>query len=165
MDDAAQRIKRNIEILKRKKQEIKDGKLGKLYDNNKVYDHIDRYKLNMEMVMWIVNTDSLLYRHSKQYRRNKQKNKEIAGILFGLYYVFNAFKHNMDILSTEEIEKESFLGLRGYFIANNKWLDDSKLDKNHDAYEAFEEYLVGKNVYEIFSKAVAFLVSQNKKIN
>ena len=166
MDDIILRMERNIEILQRKKQEIKDGKLGKLYGNNKVADHVDRYRLNMEMVMWIVNTDALFYRHSKRYKKNKTMDKEINGIWFGVYYVFNSFKHNLVIISPEDVEKTPFFGMEGFSIANNKWLNDPNLDKEYDkkAYEAYEQYLVGKNVYEIFSRAVTFLVSQFYKI-
>lgn len=158
------RMQRNIEILTMKKQEIHNAKMA--VGRKKSWSDAERYKLNMEMLTWIVNTDTLLFKFTNNHWNDKEKFKkskgsegnEEQGILLGLYYAFNCFKHNKNILSMETVNtEESFLSFK---IAKNEWVKSSELLKHKDTYEFYVEYLQGKSVGEIFEKAITYLVQQ-----
>ena len=123
------KMKQNLEILQIKKEELNVAK--KAIGRNKVWSDTERYKLNIEMLTWIVNTDSLLLKISKKHRdeknnlkySNNTKGNKDQGILLGLYYAFNCFKHNFSILSIETIkENDLFIdnGETKYVIASNE---------------------------------------------
>lgn len=103
------KMKRNIEILKQKKQSIVDSKFGRNEDA-KVGDDTERFMLNMEMLTWIINTDSLFLNTSEEYKRNKIifKVKETLrknGNVFNITELANSLKvRNRTIL--EEIYAE-----------------------------------------------------------
>lgn len=172
MNNVEIRMKRNIEILRIKQQEIQNAKMAKNRDT--VWSDTERYKLNMEMLTWIVNTDSLLFKFSKDHWGDKDKFKKsngadgnkIQGILLGLYYAFNCFKHNLKILSMEKTNYISLFEIEDtkYIIASTEWSESSELLNLKDEYYPFyADYLEGESVHEVFEKAVSFLVEQSKK--
>lgn len=166
MNDFRLRMKKSVEILDMKLQEINDTKNA--IGRKKVWSDTERYKLNMETLTWIINTDSLLLKNDKDYEKckiNFRKNfdkipsvDEEQGVLLGLYFAFNVFKHNMDILSIETmkyIPMDAFkTNDNDYTIARNEWLD---VVSNEDKYKYYEKYLKEKNVEIIFKSAINYL--------
>lgn len=61
MTDFRLRMKKIVEILDMKLQEINDAKMA--IGRKKVWSDTERYKLNMETLAWIINTDSLLFKN------------------------------------------------------------------------------------------------------
>ena len=61
MTDFRLRMKKIVEILDMKLQEINDAKMA--IGRKKVWSDTERYKLNMETLTWIINTDSLLFKN------------------------------------------------------------------------------------------------------
>ncbi|WP_373892939.1 hypothetical protein [Virgibacillus sp. CBA3643] len=170
MNNLHERLERSIEILKMKQQEIRDAKMA--HNRGTVWSDTERYKLNMEMLTWIVNTDTLFLKTSNQYSQDKQQaqnsdrnpeNKE-QEILLGLYHAFNCFKHNARILSMETINTDETIkfGDTEYTIANNKWSSDP-IGEKQNTYKFYKNHLKGKNVEPIFNRAVGYLVSYYNK--
>lgn len=166
-DDVKLRVLWHGDILKKVQQDLKDSTS---LDRDKVLLDPERYKLNMEVLTWIVNTDSLFLMHSKEYKNSRSRDIKTDGILWGLYYAFNCFKHNMNIASIEKMEEKehNLLKFMNMKIASIDWIssDDDRLDtkKNKHAYDAYAEYLSGKSVREIFDFALRFLLLQYEKI-
>ncbi|MGE7113711.1 hypothetical protein [Lysinibacillus sp. NPDC047702] len=69
MTDFRLRMKKSVEILDMKLQEINDAKMA--IGRKKVWSDTERYKLNMETLTWIINTDSLLFKNDKDYEECK----------------------------------------------------------------------------------------------
>lgn len=166
MNNLQERLERSIEILKIKQQEISDAKTA--HNRETVWSDTERYKLNMEMLTWIVNTDTLFLKTSTQYREDKEEakksdgnpeNKE-QGILLGLYHAFNCFKHNAKILSMETVNTDKTIkfGNIEYPIASNEWSSDP-IGENEKVYKFYESNLKGKSVELIFNRAVGYLAS------
>ncbi|MCM3358672.1 hypothetical protein [Psychrobacillus sp. MER TA 171] len=174
MNNFEVKIKQNLEILHMKKEELYNAK--KAIGRDTVWSDIERYKLNMEMLTWIVNTDSLLMRLSKKHSKEKNnlkdsediKNHKEQGTLLGLYYAFNCFKHNFSILSTETIRESSlFTDHEGteYVIANNEFSETTKkFSQKYKEYDFYKEYLVGQNVELTFNDAISFLNKQYQEL-
>lgn len=165
-------MKRSIEILNRKQKEIYNAKMA--INKNTVWDDTEKYQLNMEMLTWIVNTDSLFRKLSNRYRKekfsfekteDKTRGNSFHGVLLGLYYAFNCFKHNMNLLSVEEINYIDFINTEdaNYKIANNVWIE-SKYLLDEGKYRFYVSYVEGTNVYESFTRTVSFLNQQYNMI-
>ncbi|MFJ7733136.1 hypothetical protein ACIQXF_14705 [Lysinibacillus sp. NPDC097231] len=62
-------MKKSVEILDMKLQEINDAKMA--IGRKKRLGDTERNKLNMETLTWIINTDSLLFKNDKNYEEYK----------------------------------------------------------------------------------------------
>ncbi|MGY4797920.1 hypothetical protein ACVNNN_23610 [Lysinibacillus fusiformis] len=69
MTDFRLRMKKSVEILDMKLQKIIDAKMA--IGRKKFWSDTKRYKLNMESLTWIINTDSLLFKNDTDYEECK----------------------------------------------------------------------------------------------
>jgi len=92
------------------------------------------YQVAMELIMWIINNNDLLYKNFSSYRTEINKNIIISKTFFGVRHAFNMFKHNMAILSVEEKKHIPFFstGKDDYYIEQTVWLDVTNITVNED---------------------------------
>lgn len=177
-----EKVDRNFKIIHAKRKQLTDFKLD--VNGAGLFDQVTRYQLNMELLVWLVNTDSLFYMHNPAYRKAKEavkwqgikkgidtlatdKETENFGMMLGLYYAFNSFKHNLEVVDFEriiEVENTFTKSLskatgNNYTMASNEWVQSEDL-KGENILRFYSKYLVGKNVLDIFDAAFNFLQKQ-----
>lgn len=180
MSNFERKLKRNFEIINTKFQEMHEFKLYS--DGRRFKDENNRYRLNMELLVWLINTDTLILKNVSSYAKEKKAIKQMEdsikvdelteyqkaqATLLGLYYAFNSFKHNKEILkfSQPELKENKFTetlsksGEDRYYIFTDTWVAEDELTFE-DNKIFYTEFLVGQSVYEVFQKARTFLSKQ-----
>ena|GEM_PF-4910590 len=167
MDVVLKRLQRNIEKMNEKYMEFKEVERGKSGENELKYNEKNdlTYQVVMELIMWVINTNDLLYKNFSSYRKEINKNIKISKMLFGVRHAFNMFKHNMAILSVEEKEHIPFFSTDkdDYCIEQTVWLDVTNITVNgdrQDARQAYVDYLQNRTLQESFNAIIPFLNAQ-----
>ncbi|PIC81013.1 hypothetical protein CSV75_04335 [Sporosarcina sp. P18a] len=154
MSNAYLRIERNLKIIRTKSDELKNWEKG--MDPNEVY------RITMELIGWITNSNDWFYRNYNKYNRIRNKDKKSRELIAGIRQAYNSFKHNMDILSVEDRNYINFLQLEdaNFVIEQITWISYDKIKHHKDRKrlaEAYAKYLQGKPVIQITDEAMHFL--------
>lgn len=171
MEIVLDRLERNLSIINSKRKsyiEVEQRKSnGKELTTTQKCDLT--YQLAMELITWIINTDDLLFKNVETYKNIKKQDKKYSQTMFGIRHAFNLFKHNMNILSVEEIRHTLLFKNEdnNYYLENTVWLNVDNLEiepEQINARKAYQETIEGRSLFETFNYIVWELSKYSRNI-